>query len=281
LFGLPKQRRHRFPPIWRNAESLRGLKWKEMMGSRGEMSDIQQLEERLVTLVEQGAYAEAIALGEQILRRDSFNVTAMFELGLAHDRKGDAREALSYGRRLVVRSPEEPNAHLNLGVYYQRLGCHRKARQCFERELKRDPYAVEPHFALGKLLFSEQRFKEAAVCFEKCWDYKYRVDDFIEDLATAYFELRDVIKEISVYLRYLEIAPCSTWALGTAGSALLQANDARKALLLLRRAARLDPADLKIQSNLDKARAIHAQSKIGNAKEGGSPSMGHANLKVD
>lgn len=90
-------------------------------------------------------YAEAIAVGERILRLDPEDLGAAYQLARAHLLLGDDLEAAAAGFRRYIESddrPREPDlasAHWRLGAVYEKLGDRAAARREWERTLELDP----------------------------------------------------------------------------------------------------------------------------------------------
>jgi tetratricopeptide (TPR) repeat protein len=223
--------------------------------------NLENAENSLVKLVEKRLFRRAIARGNQILQSHPKNLTAHFQLGLAHFKRDRVKDALFHGKNVLAINPKERNANLNVGVYYRALGRPKLAKRYLEKELKCYPFSIEPLFHLGKVAFGEGDYAQAARFLNQCFERRYMVDEVVQDLCDCYYRLNDLDNEIRVYLDYLDRDSGNIWALGNAGSALLQAGNPRKALLLLKQANRLDPSDEKISRNLAKAVTAYRESE--------------------
>jgi DNA-directed RNA polymerase subunit alpha len=96
--------------------------------------------ERAALLAEAGAPAtEIVAALERSLALDPSHPTALFHMGLLHDRHGNDDEAIECYERSVSRYPATVGSLVNLGILYEDRDDFAKAQKCYKRILEAFP----------------------------------------------------------------------------------------------------------------------------------------------
>jgi DNA-directed RNA polymerase subunit alpha len=96
--------------------------------------------ERAALLAEAGAPAtEIVAALERALALDPSHPTALFHMGLLHDRHGNDDEAIECYERSVNRYPATVGSLVNLGILYEDRDDFAKAQRCYKRILEAFP----------------------------------------------------------------------------------------------------------------------------------------------
>lgn len=111
-----------------------------------------------------GELANAEALADRALARESSNASALLVRGRVLASRGDfagAAEALARGARVV----DDAVAWTQLGAVYRELGRTDDARACYERALRLAPGYADLHVALGELHLGTRRMNDARACF--------------------------------------------------------------------------------------------------------------------
>ncbi len=95
------------------------------------------LAERAAVLAEKGGRPEEVVpLLEKSLALDAGNPTALFLMGLLHDRFGNDDEAIACYERAVHRYPATVGSLINLGLLYEDRDEFAKAQRCYRRVLE-------------------------------------------------------------------------------------------------------------------------------------------------
>jgi DNA-directed RNA polymerase subunit alpha len=95
------------------------------------------LAERAAVLSEQGGRPEeVVSLLEKALAIDPNNPTALFQMGLLHDRYGNDDDAIVCYERAVHRYPANVGSLINLGLLYEDRDEFAKAQRCYRRVLE-------------------------------------------------------------------------------------------------------------------------------------------------
>ena len=200
-----------------------------------------------------GRYKEATVFAERVLSLDKNNDEALFYVahGLYHARQ--FKKSLRFWKRLEKVCPIEPSLHLNMGACYDDLGNKRLAIQNYKKELSLNPASATALHNLGDIYFFAHKYKLAVGYFERCHSLKSLPADCIGKLAHSYFKTGQSEKEQSLYEEFLQTNPNDIWALNNLGSHLMGQGEYNRALLRLKKAARIDPSDKLVAKNIRKA----------------------------
>jgi len=207
-------------------------------------------------------YGDALVIAKQILAIDPDNDEALFYMahGLYYARQ--FRRSMQFWKRLQKIRPYEPNLHLNMGACYDDLGQSAFAVKNFKRELELDPVNGKALYNLGSLYYRARKPKLAANYLERCYSQKHSIDAVVCKLAWCYFKTGQLEKEQILYEEYLLKNPNDTWALNNLGSHLMGQGQYNRALLRLKKAARLAPWDQLVAKNIRKAERLRKNIKM-------------------
>ena len=198
-------------------------------------------------------YRDALPIAKQVLATDRDNDEALFILAHSLYHAGKFRQSLCYWKQLEKIKPNEPSLHLNMGACYDDLGQSDLAIKHFKRELELDPVYGKALYNLGSLYYCARKPKLAVNYLERCYSQKHSVEAVFCKLAWCYFKTGQLEKEQILYEEYLQTDPNDTWALNNLGSHLMGQGEYYRALLRLKKAARLDPSDKLVAKNIRKA----------------------------
>ena len=105
-----------------------------------------------VVLGEEGRYAEALGLFQDIIRDDPVFWTAIYNTGYTHYRLGDYGKAEAHFLRAIEANPNKPQAYLYLGLTRLHLGRIEDAEKAVRQAIQIRPSGFGYHFALGVIL---------------------------------------------------------------------------------------------------------------------------------
>jgi len=213
-------------------------------------------------LYEKGRYRDALPIAKQVLAADKHNDEVLFILAhcLYHARQ--FRRSLQFWKQLEKIRPNERYLHLNMGACYDDLGQSALAIKSFKQELELDPVCGKALYNLGSLYYRARKPKLAVNYLERCYSQKHSVEAVVCKLAWCYFKTGQLEKEQILYEGYLQENPNDTWALNNLGSHLMGQNQYSRALLRLKKAAKLDPADKLVAKNIRKAERLLKKAKV-------------------
>jgi hypothetical protein len=132
-----------------------------------------------------GLADEAEAAYEAALRHNPANSTALSNLGMIHERRGQLTRARDHYERAIAANPNNGFAHNNLGVLLLKSGDNRAARPVLERAAELNPTLSVAFANLARCCANLGDFGPAQVAFRGASQRGY---DGIEDLER---ELRD------------------------------------------------------------------------------------------
>src|SRR5580704_8024164 len=98
-----------------------------------------------------GREQEAVALLQEVQRRDPTLPHTWFNLGIYYKHQGDAQRAMAQFEGMLARTPDEAVAHYQLGTLYNQLNRHSDAQAQFEKAAELDPLLAAARFQLYNL----------------------------------------------------------------------------------------------------------------------------------
>ncbi|HTL71874.1 MAG TPA: tetratricopeptide repeat protein [bacterium] len=206
-------------------------------------------------------YPEALPIAKQVLVTDKLNDEALFMVAHCLYYARRFRQSLRFWKQLEKIQPNEPYLHLNMGACYDDLGQAALAIKNFKRELELDPACGKALYNLGSLYYRARKPKLAVNYLERCYSQKHSIEAVVAKLAWCYFKTGQAEKEQVLYEQWLLENPDDTWALNNLGSHLMGQGEYNRALLRLKRAARLDPSDKVVAKNIRKAERLCKKTK--------------------
>lgn len=111
---------------------------------------------------QQGDFAQAQPLYQQVLQQDSENQDALVLLGSLSYDQGDFAASVNYFERLLELAPERTDFLANLGASLQMLGRTDTAAEIYRRAVAADPQSAPGYYNLGSALKDSGDFAAAA-----------------------------------------------------------------------------------------------------------------------
>jgi tetratricopeptide (TPR) repeat protein len=215
-------------------------------------SNIERLLTKAAALYYKKQDQPAMTIAKKVLEKNRENEEALFYVahGLYH--AGQFRKSLQFWKRLKKNAPEERHVSLNMGACHEDLGETSLALANYKRELKLYPTCLKALYNLGALYRRIHKYRLATIYLERCYFRHYRVQSVFGKLAFCYFKTGQREKEQRLYEDFLRSHPNDTWALNNLGSHLMDEGKYYRALLHLRKAARLAPSDKLVAKNIRK-----------------------------
>lgn len=176
-------------------------------GPAAETPEIQQLEKRAYTSVEQGDYLVGIDLLKEVLRRDRSNAKAMYVLGYVYGQLGEIENEISYYEAALQAGYHSDQAFHNLGKAYLANDQTTEAIQSFKQGLTLNPENADNHFGLGMAYQNVFEYDKAECEFLKAIEFAPDVPEFREYLGRFYEDAGELEKAEEQYQRIVEIAP--------------------------------------------------------------------------
>lgn len=224
-------------------------------------TQIKNLQTKAGALYKKERYQEALAIAKRVLALDKHDDEALFQVAHCLYHTGQFRRSLQYWKRLQKICPNETSLHLNMGACYDNLGKTSLAIKHFKAQLEINPVSCKALYNLGGLYHRIHKYKLAANYLERCYSKKHSVEAIVCKLAWCYFKTGQLENEQALYEGYLQIHPNDTWALNNLGSHLMGQGSYARALLRLKKAARIDPTDKLVAKNIRKAERLHKKQR--------------------
>ncbi len=129
-----------------------------------------------VALAAQGRRAEALSLFEQALQMNPLHAESLFNLAMlletneAGERYGPgfhAQRAIEAYGDLLEAHPDHAEGWTNLGVLHERLNQPHEAARAFERAIEADPALPQPHAFLASMLWSRNERERAVTLYRR------------------------------------------------------------------------------------------------------------------
>jgi tetratricopeptide (TPR) repeat protein len=154
-----------------------------------------------------GAYSEAIAFYQDLIRIAPRHAPGLNNLGAALAKLGRYREAEACIRQAIKIDPDFPDAHSNMGNVLMQKGQYSGAEQFLRRALKLNPRHVDARVNLGLTLSFVSRLRDARTQFEKALKYQPRNADALAGLAVIDMTEGNFDQTRAMLSRALQINP--------------------------------------------------------------------------
>lgn len=161
----------------------------------------------LAILFNEGRYAEAVVLAQEMTLRFPLHGFGWMVLGVVFSLTGRNAEALSPLQKAVALSPDNAEAHCNLGNTFQYLGRLTEAEAHCRRALEIKPDMAEAHSNLGNTLKDLGRLAEAAASYLEAVEIKPDFAMAHNNLGVTLHGLGRYNEAKASYRRALEIKP--------------------------------------------------------------------------
>ncbi len=204
-----------------------------------------------------GRVGDAVAVLEAAVSSGLADTALLGLLGAYLLDSGELEKAASLLETLVEREPGYAEGHNTLGTAYARLGRSADARRELERVLELDPSSAAAHNNLGSLALSQGRIEDAVSHLERALEIDPGDAGALNGLGFAHARLGEMPKAIEYWRRALESDPYQFDALFNLALALSESSP-REAVLYLDRFAREAPPQ-RYGADIRKARALLSQ----------------------
>jgi arylsulfatase A-like enzyme/Flp pilus assembly protein TadD len=201
-----------------------------------------------------GRATEAVALLEGAVRSGLSNTALLGLLSAYLLDVGELEKAAGILEALVRRDPDYAEGHNYLGIAYGRLGRFADARRELERVLELDPSSASAYNNLGSLALSQGRIDEALTYLSRALTIDPKDSTALNGLGFAYARGGDMPKAIEYWRLAVESDPQQFDALFNLALALAESSP-RDAVPYLDRFAREAPPQ-RYRADIEKARAL-------------------------
>ncbi len=197
-----------------------------------------------------GRLADAEAIYWQLLTTHPGNPDLMHELGLMALRAGRIAEARQWIEQAIATAPADAIYRNNLGLILHDLGECEPAIASFEQALQLDPNFVNVFFNAGNTRLKQERFDDAAVCFQRFLAHQPDDERTYVLLGAALSGLGDHAGVVAVYQEAVRRLPGSAPLWNHLGNALNLQAQVEAAALAYRKAIECAPDIAQPWNNL-------------------------------
>jgi tetratricopeptide (TPR) repeat protein len=188
-----------------------------------------------------GNAAEAAAIYQRVLDCAPDNATALHQLGVIAQQRGQSEAAEELFRRAAKAVPNSDLVWNNLGVVLEARGKFADAAASYERALALNPNRARVHFNLANALRALGRWSESEAAFRRALELDPRDVDALHNLAALHKERGDREQAEMLFRQVLALAPQMLDAHVNLGSVLQGLGRDAEALACFREALRLQP----------------------------------------
>lgn len=191
-------------------------------------------------------YKNAVLVLKEAIKYNAHNEGAIYEIAFCYDQLGEYESAIKCYSDFIDENPYSFTAWYNLGNAYSKLERHEKAIWAYEYCVLINEDFGPVYFNLGSAFISLEKYNEAVESFQKCMELDGDDPMALCYIGEAYEQLNDLTQSKKYYLKSVELAPMlpDAW-LGLGIICDLEGNT-EEALVLLNKAAKLDPENAGI-----------------------------------
>ena len=146
--------------------------------------DLQQLPKKSMWKKEVSEYKKALHI-------DPNFAEAHFNLGVAHQEKGNLKEAIAEYQKTLQIYPNYLEAHNNLGILYFREGMLDQALAEYQKTIEIKPDYAKGYYNIGSVYREKKKTGEAIASFQKALEIDLRFAEAHYSLAALYYEKKE------------------------------------------------------------------------------------------
>ena len=186
-------------------------------------------------------YKRAVKILQEAIRYNPSNEGAIYEMAFCYDQLGEYEQAIKSYSDYIDENPYSFTAWYNLGNAYSKMEEHDKAIWAYDYCVVINEEFGPVYFNLGNAYMSKEQFQNAIQSFSKSMELDGEDPVALCYIGEAYEQLGDLGLARGYYQQSLELAPMlpDAWL----GLGIIEDLEGRtkEALVLLHKAAELDP----------------------------------------
>jgi tetratricopeptide (TPR) repeat protein len=191
-------------------------------------------------------YKNAVVILKQAIKYNAHNEGAIYEIAFCYDQLGEYESAIQCYSDFIDENPYSFTAWYNLGNAYSKVENFDQAVWAYDYCVLINEDFGPVYFNLGNAYLSQEKYQLAIENFEKCMELDGEDPLAMCYLGEAYEQLDDLEKAKSYYKKSIELAPMlpDAWL----GLGIIEDLEGRtkEGLVLLHKAAELDPENAGI-----------------------------------
>lgn len=191
-------------------------------------------------------YKNAVLILKDAIKYNVHNEGAIYEIAFCYDQLGEYENAIKCYSDFIDENPYSFTAWYNLGNAYSKLESHEKAIWAYEYCVLINEEFGPVYFNLGSAFISIEKYTEAIESFQKCMELDGEDPMALCYIGEAYEQMEDLKKAKEYYSKSVELAPLLPDAWLGLGIICDLEGKTEEALVLLNKAAKLDPENAGI-----------------------------------
>ncbi len=213
---------------------------------------------------EQGKFAQAATIYQQILKVNPDHPDVLHLLGVLFAQTGEPTQAEHYIRKAIALNPKNADYYSHLGNVLKEMGRVETALSYHEKALALKPRQASIYLNLGACLQELERFESAINYYKKALKLEPKNPKILNNLATSSCDNEDYENSIKYYQRAIKFDPKFVAAYAGLGNVLRRNEQAEEALEACEKALALDPN--YIIAHINKGEALNSLDRYDEAK---------------
>ncbi|MCX7068386.1 MAG: tetratricopeptide repeat protein [Methylococcales bacterium] len=205
--------------------------------------------QQVLSLHQQGQFAEAEVLYEQLLKTNPQHVDALHFLGILKNQHGQAPLAIDLIQQSLNINPNNAEAHLNLALALQTINRFDEALASYDRALTLKPDYDEALFNRANLLLSHNYFDQALANYDQVLAINPNYVEVLCNRGVVLQGLQRFDDALASYNRALALKPNYAEVITNRGNTLKELKRFNDALDSYDRALVIVPDDVETLSN--------------------------------
>ncbi len=156
---------------------------------------------------EDDQFENAIEEYKKAIEKDSENVAAYNNMGIAYSALGEDKEAIKVLKKAIKLNGEYAKAHYNLGVIYDKMERHEEAFKEYTETIKLDPTYVDAYNNRGVVYEGKGLFELALEEYTKAIELDSGRAYLYSNRGDAYVGMKQYENAIKEYTRAIELDP--------------------------------------------------------------------------
>jgi tetratricopeptide (TPR) repeat protein len=191
-------------------------------------------------------YKNAVVVLKEAIKYNPHNEGAIYEIAFCYDQLGEYENAIKCYSDFIDENPYSFTAWYNLGNAYSKLEDFDKAVWAYEYCILINEDFGPVYFNIASAYLSQEKYDLSIESFKKCMELDGEDPMALCYIGEAYEQLNDLKEARNYYMKSLELAPLLPDAWLGLGIITDLEGDSKEALVLLNKAAKLDPENAGI-----------------------------------
>lgn len=191
-------------------------------------------------------YKNAVLVLKEAIKYNPHNEGAIYEIAFCYDQLGEYENAIKCYSDFIDENPYSFTAWYNLGNAYSKLENFEQAIWAYEYCILINEDFGPVYFNIASAYLSQEKYDLSIESFKKCMELDGEDPMALCYIGEAYEQLNDLKEARNYYMKSLELAPLLPDAWLGLGIITDLEGDSKEALVLLNKAAKLDPENAGI-----------------------------------